>query len=81
MSGKIVVAVNDSEVQVWPWARWRDAVTAWRPDAGAALATGGGVLQDGAGQPLDPDGSVVAGARIRYRASAMDRASAGDAAR
>lgn len=68
MSGeKVRVTVNDSEVEVWPWARWRDAVTTWEPDAGSSLSTGQGMLQDDAGQPIDPDGHVVEGARIRFR--------------
>lgn len=70
MSGtRIRVTVNGVEVRVWPWARWRDAVTAYEPGAGSSLSTGKGVLQDGAGQPLDPDGHVVPRARIRYRAA------------
>ena len=67
-SEKVRVTVNDVAVRVWPWASWRDAVTAYEPDAGSALSTGEGVLQDGAGQPIDPDGHVVPEARIRYRA-------------
>jgi hypothetical protein len=65
---KVEVRVNDVAVRVWPWASWRDAVTAYEPGAGSSLSTGTGVLQDGAGQPLDPDGHVVPEARIRYRA-------------
>jgi hypothetical protein len=68
MSGQRVrVIVNDTPVEVWPWARWRDAVTAWEPDAGASLSTGQGMLHDDVGQPVDPDGHVVEGARIRFR--------------
>jgi hypothetical protein len=66
---KVLVTVNDVTVRVWPWARWRDAVTAYESDAGSSLSTGEGVLHDGAGQPLDPDGRVVPEARIRYRAA------------
>jgi hypothetical protein len=66
---KVRVTVNDVAVSVWPWACWRDAVTAYEPDAGSSLSTGAGVLHDGAGQPLDPDGHVVPDARIRYRAA------------
>ena len=65
--GKIGVTVNDVPVRVWPWARWRDAVTAWRPAAGASLSAGEGVLQDGAGQPLAPEGHAVDGSEIRFR--------------
>ena len=64
---KIQVTVNDVAVRVWPWACWRDAVTAYEPAAGCSLSTGRGVLQDGAGQPLDPDGHVVPEAHIRFR--------------
>jgi hypothetical protein len=66
---KIQVTVNDVAVRVGPWARWRDAVTVYQPDAGSSLSTGHGVLQDGAGQPLDPDGHVVPEAHIRFRAA------------
>ncbi len=66
---KVRVTVNEVDVRVWPWARWRDAVTAYEPDAGSSLSTGKGVLHDGAGQPLDPDGHVVPEARIRFRAA------------
>lgn len=70
MSGeKVRVTVNDVPVRVWPWARWRDAVTTYEPDAGSSLSTGEGVLHDGAGQPIDPDGHVVPDARIVYRAA------------
>ncbi|HJR53207.1 MAG TPA: hypothetical protein VJ982_05780 [Gemmatimonadota bacterium] len=64
---KVEVMVNDVAVRVWPWACWRDAVTAYEPAAGSSLSQGRGVLQDGAGQPLDPDGHVVPEARIRFR--------------
>ena len=64
---KIRVTINDAAVGVWPWARWRDAVTAWDPAAGSSLSTGQGMLHDDAGQPVDPDGHVVEGARIRFR--------------
>lgn len=67
MNGRRVrVTVNDVEVRVWPWARWRDAVTAYGSGAGASLSTGRGVLHDETGEPVDPDGHVVAEARIRY---------------
>lgn len=66
---KVQVTVNDVAVRVWPWARWRDAVTAYEPDAGSSLSTGEGVLHDGAGQPVDPDGHVVPEAHIRFRAT------------
>jgi hypothetical protein len=67
MSGrKVRITVNDVEVNVWPWAHWRDAVTAYESEAGASLSTGGGVLHDEAGEPIDPDGHVVPEARIRF---------------
>jgi len=64
---KVEVTVNEVAVRVWPWARWRDAVTAYEPQAGSSLSTGQGMLQDGAGQPLDPDGHIVPDAHIRFR--------------
>lgn len=66
-SRKVRVTVNDAAVRVWSWARWRDAVTAWSAPAGAALSRGSGVVRDAAGRPVDPDGRVVDGARIRFR--------------
>jgi hypothetical protein len=67
MSGEPVrLIVNDVEVRVPPWARWRDAVTACLPDAGAALSMGTGFLADETGAPVDPDGHVVPGAHIRF---------------
>lgn len=63
---KIRVRVNDTPVRVWPWARWRDAVTTWSAEAGAALSGGSGIVSDAAGQPVDPDGRVVPEASIRY---------------
>ena len=67
MSGQAVrLTVNDVEVRVPPWARWRDAVTAYLPEAGASLSAGGGFLADETGDPVDPDGHVVEGARIRF---------------
>jgi hypothetical protein len=62
----IRLRVNDVEVQVPPWARWRDAVTAYESRAGASLSTGRGYLADDSGQPLDADGHVVPGARVRF---------------
>ena len=71
MSGsRIRVTVNGVEVSVWPWARWRDAVTAYAPSAGSSLSTGGGILQDECGEPIDPDGHVVPESRIRFREAA-----------
>ena len=67
IDGKVLVTVNDVAVRVRPWARWRDAVTAYEPAAGSSLSTGEGALYDGAGQPVDPDGHVIEGARIRFR--------------
>ena len=66
-SSRIRVTVNDVEVRVWPWARWRDAVTAYAPSAGSSLSTGGGVLQDENGEPIDPDGRVVPESHVRFR--------------
>lgn len=71
---EVRLIVNDTEVRVRAWARWRDAVTAYDPGAGAALSTGGGRLEDAAGQPIDPDGHVVAEACIRFRAVEEDPA-------
>jgi len=74
MSGrKVRVTVNDVEVRVWPWARWRDAVTAYDPEAGASLSTGVGVVYDEAGEPVDPDGRVVPDAHIRFHEAAKGR--------
>ena len=67
MSGEPVrLTVNEVAVRVPAWARWRDAVTAYRAFAGAALSTGSGYLADGSGEPLDPDGHVVPGAHVRF---------------
>lgn len=63
---EIRLTVNEAEVRVRAWARWRDAVTAYDPEAGAALSTGRGWLHDEAGQPIDPDGHVVPEARIHF---------------
>jgi len=60
------VTVNDVEVRVWPWARWRDAVTAYESKAGALPSTGAGVLHDEVGEPIDPNGHVVPEARIHF---------------
>jgi hypothetical protein len=71
MSGPAVrLTVNDVEVRVPPWARWRDAVTAYLPEAGASLSTGDGFLADERGEPVDPDGHVVPGAQIRFHGAA-----------
>ena len=66
MSPSVRVTVNGVEVRVWPWARWRDAVTAYDSAAGAALCTGAGVVCDRVGQPVDPDGHVVPESHIRF---------------
>lgn len=67
MSGaEVRVTVNETEVRVRAWARWRDAVTRWSGRAGAALSRGEGVVRDPGGRPVDPDGRVVPGARIRF---------------
>lgn len=71
MSGtRIRVTVNGVEVRVWPWARWRDAATAYASSAGSSLSTGCGVLQDESGEPIDPDGRVVPESRIHFREAA-----------
>lgn len=69
--GRISVTVNDETVEVWPWSRWRDAVTTWNPDAGASLSRGG-AIRDAAGRPVDPDGRVVPEAHIRYVEAGSD---------
>lgn len=63
-AARVEVRVNGEAVRVWPWARWRDAVAAWRPRAGVELAHDVAWLSDARGEPLDPDGRVVAGAAI-----------------
>lgn len=70
---RLRVTVNGVEVRVWPWARWRDAVTAYSPRAGAALSTGGGVLHDEGGEPVDPDGHVVPESHIHFHEAARGR--------
>lgn len=75
MSGrKVRVTVNDVDVNVWPWARWRDAVTAYDPHAGAALSTGDGVVHDEDGEPVDPDGHVEPESRIHFHEAVKGRA-------
>jgi hypothetical protein len=69
---RIPVTVNGETVEVWPWARWRDAVTTWDPDAGAALSRGAGAIRDPADRPVDPDGRVVPEAHIRYAEAGSD---------
>lgn len=64
---RVEVKVNDDIVRAPRWARWRDAVTAWRPDAGIALSAGQAWLTDPRGEVVDPDGRVVNGAAIRIR--------------
>ena len=71
---RLRVTVNGVEIRVWPWARWRDAVTAYDPRAGAALSTGEGMVCDEAGQPVDPDGHVVPESRILFDEAAKGRA-------
>ena len=70
MSPSVRVTVNGVEVRVWPWARWRDAVTAYDSAAGAALSTGTGVVRDRAGEPVDPDGHVVPESHIHFHEAA-----------
>lgn len=67
MTPRVTVHVNGDVVQVRPWATWRDAVTAWRPAAGAALSKGSGRLIDASGAPVDPGGTIVAEGEIRYQ--------------
>ena len=38
-----------------------------RTGAGSSLSTGDGVVHDGAGEPMDPDGHVVPESRIHFR--------------
>lgn len=66
MTPRVTVHVNGDEVEVRPWATWRDAITAWRPEAGATLSKGSGRVTDPSGAPVDPGGTVVAGGEIRY---------------
>lgn len=73
-SPEIRLTVNDAEVRVHAWARWRDAVTAYDPGAGAALSTGHGWVHDERGQPIDPDGHVVPEARIHFHSVAGEDA-------
>jgi hypothetical protein len=74
MTGRRVpVTVNGVEIRVWPWARWRDAVTAYDSHAGGALSTGEGVVHDEAGEPVDPDGHVVPGAHIHFHEAVKGR--------
>ena len=68
--GPVLYTVNGVEVSVWPWARWREAETAYAPSAGSSLSTGRGILQDECGEPIDPDGHVVPESRIRFREAA-----------
>lgn len=64
---RVRLRVDGEEVRVWPCARWRDAVTAHDPRLGAALASGRAWIADPRGEPVDPNGTVVAGARIEIR--------------
>jgi len=65
MTGRVRVVVNGEPVRVRPWATWRDAVTTWRPEAGAAVSKGSARLSDPSGAPVDPAGTVVPGGEIR----------------
>ena len=71
-AGRVEVRVSGTAVEVWPWARWQDAVATWRADAGIALARGEAWLADARGRPLDPGGRVVAGAAIEWRDDPME---------
>lgn len=62
-----VVHVNGVPVALWAGARWRDAVTAWYAAARAALDADTGWVSDAAGEPVDPDGSIVPGAVIGWQ--------------
>lgn len=66
-SPRVTVVVNDEAVEVRTWSRWRDAITTWRPEAGAALSKGKGVLLDASGEPVDPDGTIVPDCRITFQ--------------
>lgn len=66
-AGRPTVTVDGEAVEVWPWARWRDAVTAWRPEAALRLERGEAWIEDARGNPVDPDGAVVDGASITVR--------------
>lgn len=70
---RVEVTVNDVVVRAPTWARWKDAVTAWRPEVGAAIASGGVRITDPAGEPVDPDGAVVDGASIRVHTEKESR--------
>lgn len=70
---RVEVTVNGDVVHSPTWARWKDAVTAWRPEIGAAIASGGVRITDPAGEPVDPDGRVVDGASIRVRTEKESR--------
>ena len=70
---RLRVTVNGVEVQVWPWARWRDAVTAYDPMAGVLLSRGEGMVHDETGEPVDPDGHVVPESRIHFHEAARGR--------
>lgn len=61
---RVDVTVDGVVVRAPVWARWKDAVTAADPAAGAALSTGGAWLTDPNGEVVDPDGRVVGGASI-----------------
>ncbi len=62
---RVEVTINGDVVRAPAWARWKDAVTAWRPEIGATIAGGGVRLVDANGEPIDPDGRVVDGAGIQ----------------
>lgn len=61
---RVEVTVDGDVVHAPTWARWKDAVTAWRPEVGARIAAGEVRLVDARGEPVDPDGRVVDGAAI-----------------
>lgn len=65
--GKLTVIVDGDPVRVWPWCTWRDAVTAWRPEATLRLGRGEAWIEDARGNPVDAGGAVVDGASITVR--------------
>lgn len=67
--GRVTVIVDGVPVEVWGWARWRDAYVARYPRAGGPLARGETWLEDACGNPVDLDGTVVDGATIVVRSS------------
>ncbi|MDX1661674.1 MAG: hypothetical protein R3326_07775 [Gemmatimonadota bacterium] len=69
---RVEVTANGDVVRAPRWARWKDAVTAWRPDLGARVATGEIRLTDVRGEPVDPDGRVVDGGALQVERKEND---------